>query len=229
MKSLSNKQTAIIILITIPLTSIIVIYNIETYVFYPLKNIDNVIAIKPIFTATAYQTDGFYDYYESKCGIECLTIKVIDETSTYESSKNAIRVLEWNNIKIITDLDVHNNPEILSGYKTVILLHNEYVTQKEFDAITSHPNIIYLYPNALYGKIKYEGNKITLVKGHNYPENEVKNGFEWKNDNSEMEYDSKCITWDFYKISNGYMLNCYPEHIIKRNIKILEKLDNLLQ
>jgi len=229
MKSLSNKHAIILISIIIPITAIATIFNVETYVFHPLQNTDNVVVIRPTFTSSAYQTKGFYDYYNSKCGIECLTVTVINETSTYESSKNAIKILEWNHIKIITDLEVHNNPEILSGYKTVILLHNEYVTQNEFDAITSHPNVIYLYPNALYGKVKYEDSKITLIKGHGYPDKEIKNGFEWNNDNSKMEFDTKCIIWNFYKISNGYMLNCYPEHKIKRNIEILEKLDKLLQ
>ena len=34
------------------------------------------------------------------------------------------------------------------------MLHNEYVTRPMFDAITSHPNVIYLYPNALYAEIE---------------------------------------------------------------------------
>ena len=45
------------------------------------------------------------------------------------------------------------------------MLHNEYVTQAMFDAITNHPNVIYLYPNALYAEIEvdYENNLITLI------------------------------------------------------------------
>jgi hypothetical protein len=49
----------------------------------------------------------------------------------------------------------------------VIVLPNEYVTKKEFDAIASHPDMIFLYPNALYAEVKtdYASNTITLVRG----------------------------------------------------------------
>ena len=92
-------------------------------------------------------------------------------------------------------------------------MHNEYVTKKEFDAITNHLNVIYLYPNALYAEVEsdYEKNIITLKRGHNYPEPSISNGFDWEFDNSHMEYDIMCNKWEFYPISNGWMLNCYPD------------------
>ena len=69
------------------------------------------------------------------------------------------------------------------------------------------------YPNALYAEVEtnYEDSTITLKRGHNYPENSIRNGFDWKYDNSPMEYDTDCNEWKFDRIDNGWMLNCYPE------------------
>ena len=85
-----------------------------------------------------------------------------------------------------------------------------------FDAITSHPNVVYLYPNALYAEIEvnYTDETITLIRGHNYPEPEIKNGFDWEFDNTHpYEYDNECLSMEFYKIKNGWMTNCYPENV----------------
>ena len=73
---------------------------------------------------------------------------------------------------------------------------NEYVTRAMFDAITNHPNVIYLYPNALYVEIEvdYIDETITMIRGHNYPEPEIANGFDWEFENTHpYEYDSECL------------------------------------
>ena len=99
-----------------------------------------------------------------------------------------------------------------------------------FDAITSHNNVVYLYPNALYAEISvdYEENTITLLRGHGFPDPSISNGFDWEFDNTHpFEYDTSCKNWEFYPISNGYMLNCYPEFIIYKNVLLLEFIKNL--
>ena len=99
-----------------------------------------------------------------------------------------------------------------------------------FNAITSHPNVIYLYPNALYAEINvdYEKNEITLIRGHNYPESEIINGFEWEYENTHpYEYDSECENWEFYDIHNGKMLNCFPEYRIFQDELLLKTLKEL--
>ena len=109
------------------------------------------------------------------------------------------------------------------------MLHNEYVTRTMFDAITNHPNVIYLYPNALYAEIEvdYIDETITLIRGHNYPEPEIANGFDWEFDNTHpYEYDSLCLDMHFYQIENGWMTNCYPENFFLQNT---ESLFNLLK
>jgi len=108
----------------------------------------------------------------------------------------------------------------------VILLHNEYVTKKEFEAITKHPNVVYLYPNALYTEVKtdYTKNTMALVRGHGYPSADISNGFGWKFDNSKFEYDYKCKNWKFDKIVNGKMLNCYPRYQLLYDSALLKEI-----
>lgn len=169
------------------------------------------VVIVPTFTVNAYSEPGFYNYYYNICDKKCLTVSIQDRTFGYTSSKSGVDILKFLQYEMITDVDVDKNPDILKNYDKVIVLHNEYVTKTEFDAITSHPKVIYLYPNALYAEINvdYQTNTMTLIRGHSYPESNISNGFDWEYDNSSMEID--CTKWEFYEISNGFMLNCYPE------------------
>jgi hypothetical protein len=192
-----------------------------------MVNEKDVIVISPIFTKSAYNEPGFYTYYRGECNTKCLT-KQINYASPhgYSSSSNAIKVLNLLGYKTITDVGVDSNPKILSKYKKVIVLHNEYVTQTEFDAITSHPHVLYLYPNALYAKVttNYQNDTITLVRGHGYPTGDVRNGFNWKFDNSKFEYDTSCKNWNFTNIEHGKMLNCFPEQIIYYDFALLKAI-----
>lgn len=191
------------------------------------SNGKNSIVIFPIFTATAYGEPGFYTYYRGECDTDCLTKKIqYTRPYGYSGSSNAVKVLKLLGYKTTTDIEVDKNPEMLTRYKKIIVLHNEYVTQREFDAITNHPHVLYLYPNALYAKIttNYQNDTITLVRGHNYPSKEIRNGFNWKYDNSNDEYDNLCSNWKFIEIKNGKMLNCYPENIIFSDFSLLKAI-----
>lgn len=171
--------------------------------------------VYPIFTQAAYSNGGFYDYYHKKCDSTCLTVNIPNKIrGTYSSSIVASFVLSALNYASITDIDIDKNPDILKQYKRVIILHNEYVTKKEFEAIKNHPGVVFLYPNALYAEVKtdYDKNMITLINGHGYPDASIKNGFSWRPDNSRYEYNVECDNWNFYKRQNYSMLNCYPEY-----------------
>ncbi|MGI0063174.1 MAG: hypothetical protein ACREBA_12050, partial [Nitrosotalea sp.] len=137
-------------------------------------------------------------------------------------------VLKLLNYSYVKDQDVDKNPDILKQYKRVIVLHNEYVTKKEFDAITSHPDVVFLYPNALYAEVttNYDNNTITLVRGHGYPDPTIKNGFDWKYDNSKYEYDIDCKNLNIYDSGNYSMLNCYPEFAILHDTQLIHLLQN---
>lgn len=102
------------------------------------------------------------------------------------------------------------------------------MTKKEYDAIINHPNVIFLYPNALYAEVStnYETNTITLVHGHDYPDSSVKNGFGWKYDNSRFEYDVDCPNWYFYTQENYTLLNCYPEYELLSDEQLVRSLKN---
>ena len=186
------------------------------------------VVVYPYFTYAAYMPQSFYDYYRGDCD-DCTTTKFASPTSEYTSSGLAHQALTLLGYHSITDVEIDKNPSILQQFDKVIMLHNEYVTRAMFDAITSHPNVIYLYPNALYAEIEvnYIDETITLIRGHNYPEQEISNGFDWPFDNTHpYEYDSFCYDMEFYKTVAGWMTNCYPENLFLANT---EQLFNILQ
>ena len=189
---------------------------------------EKTVVIFPIFTASAYNSPGFYDYYNKRCDESCLTVP-IKLILRAEIGGNGAQILKLLNYKFLSDIDIDKNPDILKDFDKVILLHNEYVTKTEFDAITSHPNVVYLYPNALYAEITvdYDQNSITLIRGHAFPDKNIANGFDWEFDNTHpYEFDRKCDNWKFYEISNGKMLNCFPEEQLYKDASLLRALKN---
>jgi len=195
-----------------------------------LRATSNSVVVYPIFTQSAYEWNGIHDYYTGRCD-SCLDASIQDYyTKSFASSSNAYRILEFLDYEVIDDIDIDKNPAILEKYDKVILLHNEFVTRAEFEAIIHHPNVIYLYPHALTSEVQtdYAKNTITLLRGPSYPDENILNGFDWEFDNSEYFDDWSCNDWEFYQITNGHMLNCYPEtelphygHDILQTIKTL--------
>lgn len=201
--------------------------NHQLYEQIGLFNTDQKAAvIIPTFTFSAYTSPGFYNFYKKQCDESCLTVKIQTQFNSYSSSEQGVKILELMGYKLLTDSQVDKNPEILKNYDKIIVLHNEYVTEKEFNAITSHPKVVYLYPNALYAKINvdYTKNEMTLLRGHGFPSSDIANGFSWQYDNSKFEYDKDCNDYEFQKIPNGIMLNCYPEIEIISNPEILKTI-----
>jgi hypothetical protein len=196
-----------------------------------LKPNDNSVVVYPLFTASAYGEPGFYTYFRGDCDESCITDLSFNYTGGgYHSSINTAQILHAVGYNMITDIDVDNNPEILKNYEKIILLHNEYVTKKMFDAIVDHPNVIFLFPNALYAEIdvNYNDDTMSLIRGHDYPPG-IANGFDYEIEEQfhEHEYDDTCLEWEFIEIKNGYHLNCYPDDVIPRNFDILLKLKEL--
>jgi len=187
--------------------------------------------VYPYFTSVAYNEPGFYTYYRGECD-SCTTTKFAQPTILYTSSGIGHQALTLLGYHSITDVEIDKNPSILQQFDKVIMLHNEYVTRVMFDAITNHPNVFYLYPNALYAEIEvnYMDETITLIRGHNYPEPGITNGFDWEFDNTHpYEFDSVCLDMDIYKIKNGWMTNCYPENLFLQNTEQLFKLLKLIK
>ena len=186
------------------------------------------VVVFPYFTYAAYQPMGFYEYYKGKCD-DCTTTKFAPPTAQYTSSGKAHQALTLLGYSSITDIEIDRDPSILQQFDKVIMLHNEYVTRTMFDAITSHPNVVYLYPNALYAEIEvnYTDETITLLRGHDYPDLGIANGFDWQFDNTHpYEYDNTCLDLEFYKLPVGWMTTCYPENLFMANS---EQLFNILK
>jgi len=197
-----------------------------------LKPNEKTIVIYPVFTSATYKEPGFYTYFRGECDESCITdLNFENPEFKYTSSGLTAQILYLIGYDFITDIDVDKNPEILQNYDTVILLHNEYVTQKEFIAISHHPNLIFLSPNALYAEIdvNYDDNTMTLIRGHNYPDSSIANGFDYEVEEEfhHYEYDTECLEWEFLEFENGFHLNCYPDGIIHENLDILLKMKEL--
>lgn len=195
-----------------------------------LRSSTSAVVIYPIFTQSAYDWGGIHDFYAGYCD-SCLSTNIHDfYKKTFASSGNGFRILEFLGYEIIDDIDLDKNPDILNQYSKVILLHNEFVTREEFDAITQHPNVVYLYPNALSSEVEadYSNNTIKLIRGPGFPDPSVTNGFNWQFDNTEYFDDWACSNWEFYQVDNGHMLNCFPERELPQYghemLKILKTL-----
>ena len=106
------------------------------------------VVVYPYFTSIAYNEPGFYTYYRGECD-DCTTTKFSQPTVLYTSSGMGHQALTLLGYTSITDVDIDKNPSILQQFDKVIMLHNEYVTRTMFDAITNHPNVLYLYPNEI--------------------------------------------------------------------------------
>jgi len=184
--------------------------------------------IIPVFTSSAYEAPGFYNYYNNQCDEKCLTTQ-LEFVCRAEASCIGSQVLKLFGYHPLSDVEVDQNPEILKQYDRILVMHNEYVTQKEFDALNNHPKVIYLYPNANYALIivDYESEQIQLIRGHGYPQEEINNGFDWEFDNSPLELQGDCGKWEFYEIDNGYMLNCYPENLFLYDKNFLSIIKDL--
>jgi len=189
----------------------------------------NSVVVYPILTQSAYSWKGIHDFYVGYCD-DCTSIS-IDKSydPIYSVGGNAFRVLEFLGYDVIDDIDIDKNPKILQQYDSVILLHNEFATMNQYEAIMSHNNVIYLYPGSLRSvvSVDYDANMLTLTRGPGYPTNNVDNGFDWAFDNFEYFSDTTCNEWGFSEINNGFMLNCYPEYAILAESKILEKIKEL--
>jgi hypothetical protein len=175
----------------------------------------NILVVKPLLTANAYKNGGFYDYFTGNCDESCLSVQIDKNIAyTYDSSLRAIVRFEKLGATLADDYTL--DPKDLAKYDRIILLHNEYVTQEFFDAVQNHPNVVYMYPNSLYGKVSVQDGKMTLIEGHGY--NDKDNGFGWQYDNTRpYEADNLCENIQWIRVSNGIQLNCYPENFLMEN------------
>ena len=186
----------------------------------------NAVVIYPIFTQRAYDKQGFYDYYNGTCHTcNVVSIANLKLEPNYTSSISALTYLSQLHYQVLDDMKVDQNPDILKQYDKIILLHNEYVTKAEFDAIKNHKNVIYLYPNALYAEVSvdYKNLTMSLVQGHGYPDKDELNGFGYVT-SSKGEYDLNCKNFKWQQMPNGMQMSCWPEFLIKSDRSVLQTI-----
>lgn len=157
----------------------------------------NIAVVMPTFTAAAY-TNAFYVFYNKYINVtrdvndvnvttdlDLLSSKVTNEPSSSASGVAMLYLL--GNLKWITpdsNVDFHTDQDVDAGslfeangsnaYDVIILGHQEYVTQREYDNfkqfVGNGGTMIILDGNVFYAEVKHDNNTdtITLVKGHSW-------------------------------------------------------------
>jgi hypothetical protein len=154
--------------------------------------------VMPTFTAAAYD-NAFYVFYRKYINVvhgvnittdlNLFTSKVTNEPSSSASGFAMLSLLDnlkWitpeSSISILTDQDVDKGSIFLlngsNNFNVMILGHQEYVTQDEYDNlkrfVANGGTMIILDGNVFYAEVKYDRNTddITLVKGHSWAFND---------------------------------------------------------
>ena len=155
----------------------------------------NIAFVKPIFTAAAYN-NAFYIFYNKYRNVPNnvnITSDLYLLTSNVNSSRigtiksvfamfqllnNLKQISHDSRITILTDVDVDNGSIFMkngdNAYNIIILGHQEYVTQQEYDNlrkfVTNGGTMVLLDSNVFYAEVRYDRNNqnITLVKGHEW-------------------------------------------------------------
>jgi hypothetical protein len=219
------------------------------------NNFDNIsiALVDPTFTNTAYDNSFyiFYNLYNNNSFyhnhtkyLNLLTGKIDKESMPGFRTlylQNHISKLMLNaNVTIISDVDVHNknifdgNTNRSNKYDVIILEHQEYVTQEEYNNLrqfVANGGILILpYSNIFYAEIKYDpkDDTIVLVKGHSW-EFEGKSASKsiiaerWKNETSEWvgsNYANQSSGIIFGNNPFGYLTH-EEQYITNPNVNIL--------
>jgi hypothetical protein len=150
--------------------------------------------VMPTFTAAAY-TNAFYVFYNEYINVKrgvnvttdlnLLSSKVTNDPSSSASGPAMLYLLgnlKWitpdSNVAFETDQDVDASSIFQANgsnaYDVIILGHQEYVTQREYDNfkqfVGNGGTMIILDGNVFYAEVKHDNNTdtVTLVKGHSW-------------------------------------------------------------
>jgi N,N-dimethylformamidase beta subunit-like, C-terminal len=222
--------------------------------------------VKPTFTDAAYHSAfyNFYRMYENvpantnvTSNLNLLTSKLSSNQegsiSNVYAMLDLIKNLKWitnnSNITILSDQDVDSksifNKNGSNLYDIIILGHQEYVTQDEYNSlkkfVSNGGTMILLDGNALYAQVKYDrsANQITLVKGHGWAFN-GKSAWKsvderWENETSQWVGSTYlCAICHISYLNNpfGYIHHeedyiTNPTDIILLNYPFTDPVDNL--
>ena len=156
------------------------------------RNSQNALAfVEPSFTNAAYNLDGFYEFYSKYFDVPFgvnvttdLNLMTADIQSDPQRSyfmpllEKVKAFAPESSVSIMADQDVHDGiifrQDGSNAYKALFMLHNEYVTQQEYDNlkryVTNGGVIVFIDGNVFYGEVRYDREycTATLVKGHDW-------------------------------------------------------------
>ena len=165
-------------------------FHNDTAIYHGSRRGINIALVDNTFTAAAYDK-SFYFFYDMKHTqgpnitrhTSLLSSKVTQQYPDLAELDVIIKHLKWltpdSNITALTDADVHERSSIFmedgtNKYDVIILGHQEYVTQQEYDNlkqfVANGGIMILLDGNVFYAEVKYDrkAHVITLVKGHSW-------------------------------------------------------------
>jgi hypothetical protein len=209
--------------------------------------------VEPSFTAAAYNLDGFYEFYDKYQDVdfgEAITddlnlmtadIPAEPDRLYFEPILQRVKAFVSPDVEmtIIGDTDVNDGfifrNDGTNAYEALILLHNEYVTQQEYDNLKRYVSnggrIIFLDGNLFYGEVSYDRTycTATLVKGHDweFDGKEVKRSVSERyfDENKEFLGSNYMINslWDPISFSNNPFNYTHFEqnYVTNPNVKIL--------
>lgn len=175
---------------------------------------NSTLLITPIFTYSAYQDKCWYtNENNTTCTIVHYNSVVDSKQDRMDYGGNRLQQqLLCLKIDCITDVDLDKNPSIVNNYNRIVLMHNEYVTHNEYNAIMNHKNVFYVFPNSLYRFVDYNGTHITYDT-----ETNNKQSFSTWGDVSEFDTCIPIIGYHIVNYSNGKGLSCYVYREIMYN------------
>jgi glycine cleavage system H lipoate-binding protein len=211
----------------------------------------NIAFIDPTFTIAAYDK-SFYLFYAMDNKTSAKSSKITEDIGllssivpqNYEDKIESHEIrnhLKWlmpkSNIERLTDQDVDGDKIFTKGtnkYDIVVLSHQEYVTQREYDNlkqfVANGGILLLLDGNVFYAEVKYDKNtnSISLVKGHYWGFNGTlaQRSVEerWKNETSEWIGSNYLCCWEDKILLNNNpfgMEHDEEQHITNPRAKIL--------
>ena len=212
----------------------------------PVVKGSNIALIKPTFTGAAYH-NSFYKFYfiyvslphvrkNVTTSLNLLSSKVTNQTSKSSSNytfnylpEHLKTILPNSNIHVLTDADADYGSIFFNNgtnrYDVVMLGHQEYETQREYDNlkrfVANGGTMVLMDGNAFYAQVKYNRNThtITLVKGHGWAFNGKSAwrsvGERWPNETSQwVGSNYLCYSCDVIFANNPFHYKHHEEQYL---------------
>jgi hypothetical protein len=227
-------------------------FNAHPNIENPLVGHDRIALVFPTFTAAAYYK-SFYDFYRKHINtppgknvtedLSLLSTKVYNQISQIASGNsmlfmiNNLETLVPNlSLNILSDQDVNDGCIFTNNgnniMDVIILGHQEYVTQKEYDNlkqfVANGGTLILLDSNVFYAEVNYDNatNKITFVKGHSWAFNGKS---AWRSVNERWHNEtSQWIGSNYLSTSSATFLNDPFEYLHHEEQAITNPKDTIL-